>query len=234
MFDNSEQDARQAAEAFSRKWSDEHGIHKNQIRRLPDGVYWKDDPKNGPVTKNTLEVQIDKDYTMLVDFDDIAVVSKYCICKTKGGTTTSKHYAVVSFKGSCEDKKNGKKMIQRFHKFLTGNEPHQPEHHGQPTVQFTNQKSEQQQQKPQAKASLSRNEGMFLGFLGKTPAGYRTRAWSSSRSGNYLASADQTRQQRTYRGVSFSSGSTQELFRTIQLFKLELNICKRLKKSSKE
>jgi hypothetical protein len=39
------------------------------------------------------------------------------------------------------------------------------------------------------------------------------------------------------RGVSFSSGSTQELFRTIQLFELEFefkNICKRLKKSSKE
>lgn len=121
-YNNSDQDARQAAEAFSRKWSDEHGIHKNQVRRLPDGVYWKDDPKNGPVTKNTLEVQIDKDYTMLVDFDDIAVVFKHCICKTKGGTTTSKHYAAVSFKGTREDKMNGKKMIQRFHKFLTGND----------------------------------------------------------------------------------------------------------------
>lgn len=136
-----------------------------------------------------MEVQIDKDYTMLVDFDDC-----FRTVKTKGGKATAQYYAAVTFKGTREDKKNGKKMIPQ----VTGNEPHQPEHHGQP-----NQKSEQQQQT----LCLFRNEGMFLGFLGKTSTGYRTRAWSSSRSGSpgwCLASADQTRQQRTYRGVQFT------------------------------
>lgn len=121
-YNNSFEEAEHAARTYGKQWSDENGHTRNQIRRLPDGVYWKDDPKNGPVTKNTLEVQIDKDYTMLVDFDDLSVVTDNNACKTKGGKATAQYYAAVSFKGTREDKKNGKKMIQLFHKFLTGND----------------------------------------------------------------------------------------------------------------
>lgn len=46
-----------------------------------------------------------------------------CCFQKLRGTSTSQHYAAVSFKGSVrEDKKNGKQLIQRFHKFLTGND----------------------------------------------------------------------------------------------------------------
>lgn len=128
-YDYSFEKAEQAAREYGSKWSDENGYTKNQVRRLPDGIYW--DCKNpdfqydqnnlNTPTKNTLEVKIDNDYTMLVDFEDLHIVQDYSICKTRGGKETSKNYAAVSFKGTREDRKNGIKGIESFHKFLTGN-----------------------------------------------------------------------------------------------------------------
>ena len=124
---NSEKETREAAEKYAFEWSKTNGIYKNQVRRLPDGIYW--DCKNpdfnqnnlNTPTKNTLEVKIDNDYTMLVDFEDLHIVEAHSICKSRGGNKNAKYYAAVSFKGTREDKKNGKKMIESFHKFLTGN-----------------------------------------------------------------------------------------------------------------
>lgn len=128
-YNNSEKETRKVAEDYASEWSAEHGLYKNSVRRLPDGIYW--DCKNPDFTydvnnlnmptKNTLEVKIDNDYTMLVDFEDLPIVEEHSICKTKGGNKNAKNYAAVSFKGSREDKKNGKKLIELFHKFLTGN-----------------------------------------------------------------------------------------------------------------
>lgn len=128
-YDFSFEKAEQAAREYGSIWSAEHGYTKNQVRRLPDNIYWNcknpdftyDANDLNMPTKNTLEVKIDNDYTMLVDFEDLSIVEAYSVCKTKGGKETAKHYAAVSFKGSREEKKNGKKMIEGFHKFLTGN-----------------------------------------------------------------------------------------------------------------
>lgn len=115
-----EEEATAAALQYGRKWSDEHGYTRNQVRRLPDGIFWKDDPKNFPQTHNTLEVKIDKEYTMLVDIDDFNIIQEYAISKTKSHSNNSQYYALFSFKGSREEKQNGKKMLQRVHNFLTG------------------------------------------------------------------------------------------------------------------
>lgn len=130
-YNNSEKETREAAEDYAFEWSWTNGIHKNQVRRLPDGIYWdcknpdydydaEKHQENVP-TKNTLEVKIDNDYTMLIDFEDLRIVEQYSICKTKGGNKNAKYYAAVSFKGTRKDRNNGIKGIEGFHKFLTGN-----------------------------------------------------------------------------------------------------------------
>ena len=120
-YDNSFEKAELAALEYGKKWSDEHGYTRNQVRRLPDGVYWKDNERNGPVTKDTLEVKIDDTYTMLVDYDDLITVQEYAICKVKGGAKNSQYYSAMSFKGSREDKKQKIiRSVQRFHNFITG------------------------------------------------------------------------------------------------------------------
>lgn len=119
-YNGSEEDAIAAALEYGKKWSDEHGYTRNQVRRLPDGIFWKDNPNNFPVTQNTLEVKIDDDLTMLVDLDDLNIVQEYAISKTKSNSNNSHHYAILSFKGTREEKQNGKRMLQRFHNFLTG------------------------------------------------------------------------------------------------------------------
>lgn len=73
-YDGSEDQATAAALEYGKKWSDEHGYTRNQVRRLPDGIFWKDNPNNFPVTHNTLEVKIDDEYTMLVDLDDLNII----------------------------------------------------------------------------------------------------------------------------------------------------------------
>lgn len=120
-YDNSFEKAESAAREYGKQWSDEHGYTKNQIRRLPENMYWNDNPKNAPLTNsNTLEVKIDENYTMLIDYDDLHIVQKNSICKTKGNKEKAKYYAAICFKGTREEKKNGKKLIQQIHSYLTG------------------------------------------------------------------------------------------------------------------
>lgn len=117
-YNNSLEEARLAALNYQYEWSVANGYIKNQVRRLPDGIYWKDDPENYPVTRNTLEVFICKgdegnDITMLIDFEDLPIVQKYYISKiehTYRGQVMET-YAQVSVKGEV-------KKFQ-FHKFIT-------------------------------------------------------------------------------------------------------------------
>lgn len=117
-YNNSPEEARLAALNYQYEWSVANGYVKNQVRRLPDGIYWKDDPENYPVTRNTLEVFIckgdeDNDITMLIDFEDLPIVQKYYISKSirlyKGRVMET--YAQVSV--------NEKVINPQFHKFLT-------------------------------------------------------------------------------------------------------------------
>ena len=103
-----------AAMEYGIRWSDEHGCTKNRIRRLPDGIHWKNDVKNVPVTNNTLEVFIDDEHTMLIDFEDLHHVQQHFVYKNKGG------YAVFTFKGTREEIKQGKKAQKSVHGYLTG------------------------------------------------------------------------------------------------------------------
>jgi hypothetical protein len=120
-YDDSIEKAELAAREYGKKWSDEHGYTKNQVRKLPDNIYWNDNPKNYPLTNNTIEVKIDEHNTMLIDHDDLHIIECFSICKTKSGSNkNAKYYAAISFKGTREDKKNGKKSLQQFHNYLTG------------------------------------------------------------------------------------------------------------------
>lgn len=65
-------------------------------------------------------MKIDDNTTMLIDFDDLHIIESYCVCKTKSSNKNAKYYAAVSLKGTREEKKNGKRMIQQLHNFLTG------------------------------------------------------------------------------------------------------------------
>ena len=118
-YDYSLEKAELAAKEYGKKWSDEHGYTKNQVRKLPDNIYWNDNPKNYPLTHNTIEVKIDNN-TMLIDYDDLHIIENYSICKTRGSAKNAKYYAAISFKGTREDRKNGKKLLQQLHNYLTG------------------------------------------------------------------------------------------------------------------
>lgn len=119
-YDNSVEKAKEIALEYGKKWSDEHGYTKNQVRRLPEGIYWNNNETNSPVTQNTIEVKVDDTYTMIIDYDDLHFVEKHTICKSKAGHNNSKYYSLVTFKGSREDKKNGKQMSKGFHTFIAG------------------------------------------------------------------------------------------------------------------
>lgn len=101
-----EEATRKAAMEYGIRWSDEHGCTKNRIRRLRDGIHWKDNIHNVPVTKNTLEV--------LIDFEDLHHVQQHFVCKNSHG------YALFTFKGTLEDRKQGKKAMKSVHGYLTG------------------------------------------------------------------------------------------------------------------
>jgi hypothetical protein len=103
-----------AAMEYGIRWSDEHVFTKNKVRRLPDGIHWKNDVNNVPVTNNTLEVFIDDEHTMLIDFEDLHHVQQHFVSKTK------KRYAAFSFKGTLEERKQGKIMSKLVHNYLTG------------------------------------------------------------------------------------------------------------------
>lgn len=118
IFETSEISKTKAIE-YGIQWSFENEHTKNMIRRLPDGIYWKDDPKNEPVTNNTIEVKINDEYTFIVDFEDIKQIQQYSVSKSKSANKNAKYYALISLKGTREEKKNGKKMIQLLHNFLT-------------------------------------------------------------------------------------------------------------------
>ena len=120
-YDQSEEAASAAALEYGRKWSDEHGHTRNQVRRLPDGVFWKDDPNNFPATHNTLEVKIDDEHTMLIDADDLETVEQHALCKSRNGHSSAKHYAMFSFKGTREERKSHtKEFTKGVHNYLTG------------------------------------------------------------------------------------------------------------------
>lgn len=112
--------ARKAAIDYGVKWSFDNGHTRNMVRRVPDGIFWKEDRANAPLTKNNVEVFIDDEHTMLIDFDDLHHVQSNNLTKTKGGHTNSVYYPLFSFKGTREDKKNGKTMQKQVHNFITG------------------------------------------------------------------------------------------------------------------
>jgi len=112
--------ATRAAMEYGIRWSDEHGFTKNKVRRLPDGIHWKDNIYNVSVTKNTLEVFIDDEHTMLIDFEDLPHVQQHALTKTSSANENSQAYAIFSFKGTRAEKKQGKTMMKRVHNYLTG------------------------------------------------------------------------------------------------------------------
>lgn len=120
----SEDEAYAAAVLFQVQKSLELGLTRNMYRKLPDGIYWKDDESNFPLTNNTYEVMLhNKDQGvmfMIVDEDDLKkYVLDNSICVTKSGNNeNSKHYAGISFKGPRGSRDNFKK----FHKWITGYE----------------------------------------------------------------------------------------------------------------
>jgi hypothetical protein len=109
-----EEATRKAAMEYGIRWSDEHGCTKNRIRRLRDGDHRKDNIHNVPVTNNTLEVFINDEHTMLIDFEDLHHVQQHFVYENGHG------YAVFTFKGTNEDRKQGKKAQKQVHRYLTG------------------------------------------------------------------------------------------------------------------
>lgn len=122
IFKSNYDNALKTAEEFRRQKSLELGLTRNMYRRLPDDIYWKDDPKNFPKTKNSYEVHIkykDNDVYTLVDECDLDEINKNTLCVTKNGTNlNAKHYVLISGKGSREDKKNGKVLCKGLHTHL--------------------------------------------------------------------------------------------------------------------
>lgn len=117
----SEDEALIAAENFRRQKSLELGLTRNMYRRLPDDIYWNDDPSNFPKTKNTYEVHIkskNEDIYTLVDESDLEEIEKNTLCVTKSGRTTAKQYVNISSKGTREDKKNGNVLFKGLHTHL--------------------------------------------------------------------------------------------------------------------
>lgn len=124
MSENFNEDAaRKAAIDYGVKWSFDNRHTRNMVRRVPDGVFWKEDRANAPLTNNNVEVFIDNDHTMLIDFDDLHHVQANALTKTiRGGehTDNTEFYALFSFKGTRADKKSGKVMVKRVHNYLSG------------------------------------------------------------------------------------------------------------------
>lgn len=120
-YQNSYEKAEEAALEYGKQWSEEHGYTKNQIRRLPKDTYWKNNEKNTPlIDDSTIEVKIDEDYTMLIDYSDLHYVTNNNVCKTRSSNENAKYYIIVTFKGTREERLKGKKLMQRFHNFITG------------------------------------------------------------------------------------------------------------------
>ena len=75
--DRTEEEAARMATEHGVAWSDSNGLTANMVRRLPDGVFWKEDARNTPPTKDAVEVRLgtgSSAKTMLVDFDDLRLV----------------------------------------------------------------------------------------------------------------------------------------------------------------
>ena len=115
-----EEGAMKSAMEYGINWSNMNGHTKNMIRRVPDGIYWKNDEKNYPKTNNNLEVYLDENHTMLIDFEDLHHIQANAVSKSRTGHENAQYYATFSFKGTREDKKNGKVMMKRVHNHMTG------------------------------------------------------------------------------------------------------------------
>ena len=112
------------AKKFQVQKSNELGLTRNMYRKLPDDIYWNDDPKNFPVTKNTYEVHVvnnSDDYYMLIDECDLPTVDSLTICIVRSGKVNAQPYASFSHKGTREEKKNKDiKWLQNVHNKITG------------------------------------------------------------------------------------------------------------------
>ena len=75
--DRTEEEAARMATEHGVAWSESNGLTTDMVRRLPDGVFWKEDARNTPPTKDTVEVRLgtrSSTKTMLVDFADLRLV----------------------------------------------------------------------------------------------------------------------------------------------------------------
>ena len=116
-----EEAATQLAIDYGIQWSKDNGHTRNMIRRLHDGIHWKGYHKNLPLTNNTLEIYIDEDNSMLIDFEDLHYVQAHTICKRKASKDNAPYYAMFSFKGTREEKINkDKEFCKNVHNFITG------------------------------------------------------------------------------------------------------------------
>lgn len=75
--DRTEEEVARMATEHGVAWSESNGLTANMMRRLPDGVFWKEDARNTPPTKDAVEVRLgtgSSTKTMLVDFGDLRLV----------------------------------------------------------------------------------------------------------------------------------------------------------------
>ena len=118
-----EENAYKEAQKFQVEKSKELSLTRNMYRKLPDGIYWNDDPNNFPETNNTYEVHIkylDVDKYILIDGADLHIIDEYNICVTKNGHENAQHYACITQKGTREEKKTGKCGNIGMHNKITG------------------------------------------------------------------------------------------------------------------
>lgn len=118
-----EENALKEAQQFQVEQSKTLGLTRNMYRKLPDDIYWNDNPNNFPLTNNTYEVHIkymDCDKYMLIDECDLNTIDAYNACVTKNGHENAQHYACITQKCTREEKKSGKFGNIGLHNKITG------------------------------------------------------------------------------------------------------------------
>lgn len=102
---------------------------RNMYRKLPNGIFWNNDPTNYPLTNNSYEVHIvhnEEEYFMLMDEIDLKLVDELNVCITRGkritknGIKKGSPYATFTQKCTREEKKTGDFGNCNVHNKITG------------------------------------------------------------------------------------------------------------------